>query len=217
MIEVVGGIAFIRDIEKKSLECREGNEIVVLKLCDLCNTIYPIYKKIFGDGFIADMLIKDLKNSSLKVQKAIENFPNETKYVSMMYSYNLKKYQSIHKLKRDLNNGIINFLWMKRTIEFIVIFLEKCYITNYSSKLSACAMDAYDEVLKSYHGYMTRNIVKLALKLSPSREVLTERLQLGSNEQTKLVLQKCLSIAKPLIDDISKIIERNNCNFAEKI
>ncbi|GAW80222.1 glycolipid transfer protein [Plasmodium gonderi] len=211
------GILLIKNIEEKSLECREGNEILVLKLCDLCNCIYPIYKKIFGDGIIADMLIKDLKNSSSKVQKAVEKIPEESKYVSTMYSHNLKKYQNLQKLKSDKDNGIVNFLWMKRAIEFIVIFLEKCYVTNSTSKLNVCAMDTYDQVLKNYHGYATGKIVKLALKLSPSREVLTERLELGSDEQAKDHLQKCLSIIKLLISDISKTIEQNDCNFTDKV
>ncbi|CDU17560.1 hypothetical protein YYC_02610 [Plasmodium yoelii 17X] len=207
----------ITNIHKKFLECREGDEIVVLKLCELCNTICPIYKKIFGDGFVADLLIKDLKNLTCKVQKAVERFPEETKYVSMLYTYNLNKYESIDKLKTDADNGIINFLWMKRTIEFIVVFLEKCYVTNYSSKLNICAMQAYDEVLKKYHGCITSNIVKLALKLSPSRDKLTERLGLGSNERAQMILHKYLLIAKSIVNDLSRTIELNNCNFMDKV
>ncbi|SBS85327.1 glycolipid transfer protein, putative [Plasmodium ovale] len=216
MNDMIANTAFITNIEKKSLDCREGNEIVVLKLCDLCNSIYPLYKKIFGRGLVADVLIKDLRNSSFKVQKAVEKFPEETKYVSLMYTYNLKKYESIEMLKKDLDNGITNFLWMKRAIEFMVVFLEKCYITKYSSTLNICAKEAYEEVLKNYHGYMTSHIVKLALKLSPTREKLTERLGFQSNEQAKVVLHKCLSITKPLISDISKTIEMNKCNFPDK-
>ncbi|CAG9480501.1 glycolipid transfer protein, putative [Plasmodium vivax] len=217
MSDETSGISLIKNIEKKSLECREGNEIVVLKLCELCNCIHPIYKKIFGDGFIANLLIKDLKNSTSKVQKAVEKIPEEVKYVSTMYSHNLKKYPNLQKLKNDTDNGIVDFLWMKRTIEFIVIFLEKCYVTNCTSKLNVCARDAYDQVLKAYHGFATGKVVTLALKLSPSREALTERLQFESNEQAKAHLQGCLSIAKLLISDISKTIEQSGCNFEDKV
>ncbi|CRG99369.1 glycolipid transfer protein, putative [Plasmodium relictum] len=217
MNNVLEGKLFMKEIEKKTLECREENEILVLKLCELSNAVYPIYNKIFGNGFLGDTLKKDLKNSSLRVQKAIEKVPEETKYVSKMYSYNLKKYESLDKLKKDMDNGIINFLWMKRALEFIIVFLEKCYVTKFSSKLSICAQEAYEEVLKSYHNYVTINLVKLGIKLSPSRENLTKKLGFESNEEAKLVIQKFILITKPLINDISKTIEKYNCNFEDKV
>ncbi|SPJ10232.1 glycolipid transfer protein, putative [Plasmodium sp. DRC-Itaito] len=211
------GEIFIANIEKKSLECRENNEIVVLKICELCNIIYPIFNKIFGNGFLGDTLKKDLKNSSSQVQRAIEKFPEETKYVSMLYSYNINKYENMQKLKRDLDNGIISFLWMKRTLDFIITFLEKCYITYNETKLSICAQEAYNEVLKKYHGFITTKIVKLCLKLSPTKEILTKKLGFENHQQASTVLEKCLSITKPLVRDISVTIERFKCDFEEKI
>ncbi|CRG96707.1 glycolipid transfer protein, putative [Plasmodium gallinaceum] len=217
MTNILEGKIFLKEIEKKSLECREKDEILVLKLCELSNAIYPIYNKIFGDGFLGETLKKDLKNSSLKVKKAVEKVPEETKYVSKMYSYNLKKYENLEKLKKDMDNGLINFMWMKRALEFIVVFLEKCYVTKSSSKLNICAQEAYEEVLKSYHGYITVNLVKLGIKLSPSRENLTKRLGFESNEEAKIVIQNFILITKPLINDISKIMEKYNCNFKDKV
>ncbi|VWU50780.1 glycolipid transfer protein, putative [Hepatocystis sp. ex Piliocolobus tephrosceles] len=211
------GGAFMKIIKKKVLECIDGDNISVLKLCNLCEAIYPIYSNVFGKGFISNYLMKDLQTSSEKVLKAIEKVPEETKYVSMLYEYNIKKYESIEKLKKDLSNGIVSFLWMKRSIEFIVTFLEKCYITNYSSDVKSCATEAYNEVLKKYHGCITSKFVKLVLNLTPSREKLTKGLGLSSEEEAKRVIAQCIFVAKPMINDISKTIELHNCNFPDKI
>jgi hypothetical protein len=59
-------------------------------------------------------------------------------------------------------------LWLKRALEYIVIFLGLVSGGN-PPELPKCAQAAYDQTLSRVHGMLTRGAFNLALRLAPSR------------------------------------------------
>ncbi|CBZ50136.1 hypothetical protein NCLIV_006120 [Neospora caninum Liverpool] len=189
-------------------------------LADVATTIIPVYDTFFGAGMVANVLKKDLKNSSTKLKEAVEREraaePDVGPVtVEMMISYEIKK-NGVAFLRKDANNGVKNLLWMKRALDFIVGFLENVIFKMKDKTAKECATEVYQCVLKPYHGFMVSNVVSLAFNLCPSREDLCKKLGFEDEASIEAHARELSEVCRPLLDDISDKLEKYGCNFPDK-
>ncbi|KEP63309.1 UNVERIFIED_CONTAM: glycolipid transfer protein GLTP [Hammondia hammondi] len=189
-------------------------------LADVAQTIIPVYDTLFGAGMVANVLKKDLKNSSSKLKEAAQREfaaePNAGPVtVDMLISYEIKK-DGVAYLRKDANNGVKNLLWMKRALDFIVGFLENATFKMKDKTAKECATEVYQCVLKPYHGFMVSHIVSLAFNLCPSREDLCKKLDFENDAMIETRVKALSKVCRPLLDEISDMLEKAGCNFPDK-
>lgn len=79
-------------------------------------------------------------------------------------------YRGIENIRGRWGDGVIECLWTKRALDFILRFLEYGILTNTNQSLHHSATKAYQEVLKPYHGLVVSTVATLAFNLAPKRE-----------------------------------------------
>ncbi|PFH35398.1 glycolipid transfer protein GLTP [Besnoitia besnoiti] len=199
----------------------EDGRILSSPLTEAVKTIIPVYDTIFGAGMVANLLKKDLTNSSSKVREATEKQVQEEPAagpvtVDMLIDYEVKKY-GVAFLRKDANNGVKNLLWMKRALDFIIGFLENVIFKMKGKTAKECATEVYQCVLKPYHGFMVSNVVSLAFNLCPTREELCKKLGFEDEAIIEDRVHKISEVCRPLLDEMSAMLEKAGCNFPDKV
>ena len=82
------------------------------------------------------------------------------------------------------------------------------------------AYDAYEKVLKPYHGWMISKVVGSAMSSAPKKEVILDRLghpdKPLTDEEAKAQLAAFVTPMKALVTKISDFLEKEGCNFPDK-
>lgn len=81
-------------------------------------------------------------------------------------------FRGVENIRGQWGEGVIECLWTKRALDFIIRFLEYGILTSTDRALYDCGMKAYEEVLKPYHGFPVSTVVTLAFNFAPHRETL---------------------------------------------
>eukprot|EP00920_Eleutheroschizon_duboscqi_P037766 GHVT01090428.1.p1 GENE.GHVT01090428.1~~GHVT01090428.1.p1 ORF type:complete len:135 (-),score=20.58 GHVT01090428.1:247-651(-) len=123
----------------------------------------------------------------------------------------------INKIRYNKKSGIVSLLWMKRALDFILQFLEKLMITGLEKTSYDNAREAYEFVLKPYHGWLVANIVIVAFNLCPTREQLRERLGFTGVEDSKEKVQKLLDVARYAAADVANEFQIKKLKLQKKI
>ncbi|XP_074557873.1 LOW QUALITY PROTEIN: glycolipid transfer protein 3-like [Curcuma longa] len=98
-------------------------------------------------------------------------------------------------------------LWLTRSIVFGLTLFQKLD-KNPKLKLEQVVEEAYSEVLKPWHGWISSAAYKIALKLVPERETLI-RLLMGQEqdyEALKQDVKSYVSVIQPLLDEICALL-----------
>ncbi|KAG6520345.1 glycolipid transfer protein 3-like isoform X1 [Zingiber officinale] len=98
-------------------------------------------------------------------------------------------------------------LWLTRSIVFGLTLFQKLD-KNPELKLEQVVEEAYSEVLKPCHGWISSAAYKIALKLVPERETLI-RLLMGQEqdyEALKQDIKSYVSVIQPLLDEICALL-----------
>ncbi|PHJ26090.1 glycolipid transfer [Cystoisospora suis] len=195
--------------------------ILCVPLAEAAKTIIPVYDTVFGGGMVSNLLKKDLDNSSTKVIQASArdqaSIPDSGPItVDMMIACEVKQ-SGVNALRKDSECGVKNLLWMKRALDFVVGFLENVIFKMKGQSAKECATDVYKRVLKPYHGFMVSNVVTLAFGLCPTREELCKKLGFDDEAVVEDRVKKISEVCRPMLDEISDLLERSGCNFPDKV
>lgn len=205
---------YITSFFKASIDSE--NKVITPKMSDAANSIAPVYDTVFGAGIVSNNLKKDIENSSSKVRAAYENNPKETNTIDKLITYEIET-QGVDILRKDSNSGVKNLLWMNRALNFIVTFLEKCMITDCEKSSKQCATEAYNDILKPYHGIIVSSVVTMAFNLCPSREQLMHRFGYEDEALAKQKVNQLVTAVRPVVEIVLKLLEDAGCNFTDKV
>jgi len=174
----------------------------------------PIYDIVFGSGMVSNHLKKDIMNSSGAVKNAWEQNPEQCNTIDMLIIFE-KEHATIEKIRKDSKSGVKNLLWMNRALDFMITFLHGVFVKNVDKPAKFSANEAYNAILKPYHGLLVSGIVTLAFNLCPSRDELIRKLGFINDKVEEKVIH-LHSIIKPMCETTIKLLEDEGCNFKDK-
>lgn len=178
-------------------------------------TVVPMYDSIFGKGILASTLKNDIENSSGKVEDARALFPAERQYIEEFVLHEIGQ-RGVDYIRKDHNAGVKNLLWMKRALDFIISFMEKCILGDPTLTSKECAREVYNRILQPYHGWTLGSLIKMAFNLCPSRDTLLIKLGFTDLDVAKEKAKLLLACVRPVIDEIDRLLKENHCNFPDK-
>eukprot|EP00922_Rhytidocystis_sp_ex-Travisia-forbesii_P041208 GHVS01061528.1.p1 GENE.GHVS01061528.1~~GHVS01061528.1.p1 ORF type:complete len:268 (-),score=35.54 GHVS01061528.1:125-889(-) len=193
-----------------------GGKIRTLELAMAARTIVPVYGTVFGENMVSSNLKKDIENSSSKVVLALEKFKDEGQYIEEFILFEIQQ-RGVEELRKDSTCGVKNLLWMQRALDFIMSFLELLMMGGPETSSKACAIEAYDKVLKNYHGWLVSRMVTMSFNLCPARQNLLEKLGFPDEADAKSKAAGLMASVRPVLDEVHKLLESQNCIFPDKI
>ncbi len=106
-------------------------------------------------------------------------------------------------------------LWLLRAMRFLEELIRRVFASREASTYDA-ATAAYDAVLKPYHGWVTYGVFQAALAVLPYREHVIETLG-GGEEALAEEAATFLECLGPLLDRVHAFLEREGCNFPDRV
>lgn len=191
-------------------------KVLTQKFGEAAKLIAPVYEWIFGPGMVANHLKDDILGHAGGVVSAASEDPDAYRTVDGMVS-NMLKRKNIGDIRGKWGEGIVEVLWTKRALDFILRFLNSAMLIDTQQSLSHAASVAYAEVLKPYHGFMVSSIVTLAFKLAPSRKNFIRTLGFSDLAHAQETLRGFLVSAQPVVAKVHQVLTQHNCDFDDKV
>lgn len=202
-------------IIEKFRECKTPDgKVLTVKFGEAALMMAPVYEWIFGVGVVSKHLKNDIVGHATGVLDSA-GVCVENATVDGLISTTLQ-HRTHDQVRSDSKSGIVEILWTKRSLDFILRFLDYGLVRHTDESLQRCASMAYTQVLKPYHSLMVSGIVTLALSLTPTREMFLSNLGFGCLTSAQKVLQKFLTSALPIVEYVDKTLLEHNCNFPNK-
>ncbi|XP_074585776.1 glycolipid transfer protein 3-like [Curcuma longa] len=143
---------------------------------------------------------------------------------------NIERVEEVLMLDPDLNSSLVEIvkkevaqgtsrkagscsratLWLTRSVVFSLTLFQKLD-KNPELKLEQVVDEAYGEVLKPWHGWISSAAYKIALKLVPERETLI-RLLMGQEQDYETLRQDIksyVSVIQPLLDETCALLRNH--------
>eukprot|EP00795_Rhopilema_esculentum_P015248 gene15247-6456_t len=118
----------------------------------------------------------------MELQKLTKKYETDRERFAVLQAFvEIEKAEGTTKAKNSATDAL---LWLKRSLEFIGVFLAD--VLTGQPDLSKCAKKAYEASLKKYHGWMVQGIFSLAMKAVPYRENFIAALANGASEEEVL-------------------------------
>ncbi|XP_068748310.1 glycolipid transfer protein-like isoform X1 [Montipora capricornis] len=142
------------------------------------------------------------------------------------YAQDLEKFKTLQDLVEsemqagttlEKNSATDALLWLKRALQFIIVFLEE--VLTGEEDLVKCAKKAYEYSLKKFHGWIVQGIFSVAMKAVPYRKDFMNKLGRGKvDEQTVLKEMKdCVDLLSANISVVEEFYQKNNLDKANKV
>lgn len=184
--------------------------IDALKFVAACKDIARVYDALFM-GMVAGQLKGDINNSSATVEKAALKYNTET--LEDLIAHELKTHGRA-VIRSDKNSGTVGMLWAKRAVNFIVMYLE-LLATRDDLTAPKCAQLTYETVLMKYHGWFTSKAISAVMNLAPSKQDIFTKL--GLTEDPKKAINDFVKVLQPIIAEIQRLLDENECDFPDKV
>eukprot|EP01071_Lankesteria_metandrocarpae_P008338 Lankesteria_metandrocarpae@DN4941_c0_g1_i1.p1 len=196
---------------------KDGSVAVALA-CDAAIKLAPVYDRVFGAGYVSTYLQADLLTHAKGAKAAVDckTYP-DGKESTKTYIKRLVDQHGVEALRTGYTLGPYNFVWLCRSLTFILDFLQNSIIKMCHLPVYDGATAAYNESLRPFHGMVVSTVVSMAFTLCPTRESLLENLGFGSMEVATERLSDFLSTARPVVNAMREAIEEFNVNFPDKV
>ncbi|KAH8738748.1 glycolipid transfer protein [Cryptosporidium ryanae] len=175
-----------------------------LQLSNLCQAV-------FGKSFICTILKNDIINNT---RCSLDVWTRESSDSKTVEDF-LRSQIEIHTLsgiEENQSSGVIKFLWVVRSINFIFNFIENIIFVSEES-LYESILDAYNRSLRPYHGFTKYTIAMMAIKLVPNKTELINNLGFSNIEAGINALKELIFISRPCITHVDFLLQKYNCNF----
>lgn len=188
-----------------------GDEPEAGAFLDCAEAVVPVVEAL---GVTLTPVQIDMKSNTKRLRKRLaEAGPEQVR--SVFDFVREEKVRGQHTSNSGCTKGL---LWLLRAMRFV----ERLIRSLSSSKevtVSEAATDAYNAVLKPYHGWVTYGVFQAAmsaLPLSVNRESLVATL--GGGEETLAEEGTALVEALgPLLGQVLAFLEAEGCNFPDKV
>ncbi|KAJ0969421.1 hypothetical protein J5N97_022298 [Dioscorea zingiberensis] len=145
-----------------------------------------------------------------------EDIQRNIERVEELYLSNPSIYSSlVEVLQKDVDKGITRkanscskaVLWLLRSLNFSVALLERL-VKDSDLSFALVVEEAYQTMLKPWHGWISRAAYKIAVKLIPEREDFVALLMRQGQDYDALKsdIKEFVSLLKPLLDEIQALL-----------
>jgi hypothetical protein len=120
-------------------------------------------------------------------------------------------------VRRDKQSVAQAVLWIYRSMAYIARLVE--LLVGSSHEVAECAKEAYNQVLKPYHGMLIATVVRGVMSMVPSsRAQLYGALKLGGDEQAaQRALKQVHSVMVPVLGQLLALLNRQQVNYTDKV
>ncbi|XP_057304750.1 pleckstrin homology domain-containing family A member 8-like isoform X1 [Hydractinia symbiolongicarpus] len=123
-----------------------------------CSSIVPVFDSLGSTTFAPVKM--DIQGNIQKIKLKYETDVMAFEFLQNIVFQELKSNE--HNAKNSATDAL---LWLKRALEFILVFLSE--VSKGQRDLANAAGIAYERSLKKYHGWIVRGVFALAVKSCP--------------------------------------------------
>mmetsp|Transcript_36894 Transcript_36894/g.84566 ORF Transcript_36894/g.84566 Transcript_36894/m.84566 type:complete len:211 (+) Transcript_36894:110-742(+) len=185
-----------------------GDDIMTVSYLAVLEAVPPIYDKLFPSA-VAGIMKGDITGGVAVVREAMATIPGgKGATLQGMIKYHIETLGK-DKCAAEKKNGTKSLLWLNRAATFICMMLR-----NLSDGMETkdAAYDAYEKVLKPYHGWMTQQVVGNAVSLGPLRDDIYKKMELTHEAAAEQVPAFCSAMEK-LSAHVKKLLVDNDAHF----
>jgi hypothetical protein len=117
-------------------------------------------------------------------------------------------------IKKDKTSACIGVLWCYRALQFLTVWIK--HFSEEKVDTAEVTSLTYNEVLRPYHGFVTRGVVGNVMRWTPDRKTLLERFGV-SNEEGKSQMGALLIVLQPLMTTYLNFLNEVNINFPDTV
>ena len=126
-------------------------------------------------------------------------------------------------IQKEEGGVCLSALWLKRAMDFLVVFMNQFAVCGSSSSNAASA--AFSASLEPFQGWMLRTTCKAAMKMVPSDKKLLRSLCVEEDgqerevdgEKVKAALKELLEAVRPVVEEMDEWFEKKGLNFPDKV
>lgn len=185
-----------------------GDDIMTVSYLAVLEAVPPIYDKLFPSA-VAGIMKSDITNGVAVVREAMAAVPQGKGATLVgMIKYHIETLGK-EKCAAEKKNGTKSLLWLNRAATFICLMLRNL---SQGMETKDAAYDAYEKVLKPYHGWMTQQVVGNAVSLGPVRDDIYKKMDLTPEAAAEQVPIFCDSMEK-LSGQVKQLLVDNDAHF----
>ncbi|XP_071540390.1 glycolipid transfer protein [Panulirus ornatus] len=177
----------------------EDGKIDTVQFLEASKSFIQIYD-LLGTAFY--VVKKDMSGNIEKLYKTYNKAPEKYKYLNDLI-YEEQKDPSIF--------AIDALLWLKRALEFTVIFIngicDEYEKGIHTERLDHLATEAYNRTLKQYHMWLVQNLFKVVVKSVPYRSDLVKSLYYGKMGSEAVLYKEANAYTKQLETNLKVIVQ----------
>jgi len=184
------------------------SDIMTVSYLAVLEKVPPIYDKLFPSA-VAGIMKSDITNGVAVVREAMQTIPGGKGATLLgMIKYHISTLGK-EKCAAEKSNGTKSLLWLNRAATFICVMLR-----NLSKDMATkdAAYDAYEKILKPYHGWMTQQVVGNAVSLGPERDEIIRKMDLTKDSAAQQLPLFCDAMEK-LSSHVKQLLVENDAHF----
>eukprot|EP00117_Sycon_ciliatum_P017554 scpid76336/ scgid16503/ Pleckstrin homology domain-containing family A member 8; Phosphatidylinositol-four-phosphate adapter protein 2; Serologically defined breast cancer antigen NY-BR-86 len=189
-------MTFFANSKYKFLPIGEDGAIETEPFLNAAAEVIPFFDVLGSTAF--SPVKSDISGNISKLRKKYEENREAHHTLQMIVDREIEA-----KTTKVSNSATDALLWLKRALEFILVFLQK--VIEGEQDLTKAANAAYAASLKRYHGWIVSGIFSLAMKAVPYREDFIKALAKGASEdQVMADMAEFMGVFEPNVRTIGE-------------
>lgn len=180
----------------------------------VCALTAEIYQALFISA-LASQLKGDIDNSANNLLKSYKLFPADRATLDALIGHEIKT-RGYDAVRADRESGTVGLLWAKRSIDFVVMYLD-LLSTRPDLDAGSCAQQTYDKVLAPYHGWLTSTFVSTVMGFAPAREDVYAKLGLDKLPDANAAAREFVVHAKRTMGQVQRVFDSHKADFPDKV
>eukprot|EP00188_Purpureofilum_apyrenoidigerum_P004247 Plantae.Rhodophyta-Purpureofilum_apyrenoidigerum.ctg4694.p2 GENE.Plantae.Rhodophyta-Purpureofilum_apyrenoidigerum.ctg4694~~Plantae.Rhodophyta-Purpureofilum_apyrenoidigerum.ctg4694.p2 ORF type:complete len:231 (-),score=33.11 Plantae.Rhodophyta-Purpureofilum_apyrenoidigerum.ctg4694:1943-2635(-) len=160
-LNAAGQTVFHQIALKWNSVCTDDGKVQLLSFVEAVDDFLVVFKAL-GSAFFTDMVKSDMRKNMEKIQTAAQKYGVCT--LEEMVDNELRD-----NTYTESNSGTEGLLWLKRTLQFILLLLRNIATKESSTPLNECAALAYRDTLKPCHNWLLQRLFDAGMLCIPSR------------------------------------------------
>ena len=195
------------------IEKDEAGNMVTESYLAAMEEVNPVYACLFTSGMIVRQLQSDLTGSITAVRECVKTVGEEAgKTLDSMCKAEIERI-TLKKCQTTKKNGVKCLLWLNRATSFLAFFIHGL---KDGKESKVAAGEAYEAILKPYHGWMARKIVGTAMGMTPKRDVIFTKVGCKDEAEANEMMAPFLGAFEPVNKAVLDLLESLECNFPDK-
>mmetsp|Transcript_8577 Transcript_8577/g.25786 ORF Transcript_8577/g.25786 Transcript_8577/m.25786 type:complete len:231 (+) Transcript_8577:200-892(+) len=160
--DVAGRTVFHEIASKWNSVSTDDGKVQLQSFVEAVDDFLVVFKAL-GSAFFTDMVKSDMRKNMEKIQEAAQKYDVHT--LEGMVEHELRD-----NVYAQSNSGTEGLLWLKRTLQFILLLLRNIATKESSTPLNECAALAYEDTLKPCHNWLLQRLFDAGMLCVPSRD-----------------------------------------------